>query len=66
MIPVAFPTNGFQEIARQVLSTRRLTRAHQSYFMTAALSSNSLSEDELATLDRLFHAVQRGLVRVVD
>lgn len=66
MIPVAFPANGFQEIARQVLSTRRLTRAHQSYFMNAALSSHCLNEDELATLDRLFDALQRGLVRVVD
>lgn len=64
--PVAFPSIGFQEIAQQVLTSRKLTRAHQSFFMTAALSSGQLNADEQAAVDRLFDAVQRGLVRVVD
>jgi len=64
--PINFPTNGLQEIARQILASRKLTRAHQSFFMTAALSAGQLNEDEQAALDRLFDGLQRGLIRVVD
>jgi len=59
-------THKLQELARQVLTSRKLTRAHQSFLMMAALSVGQLNDDEQALIDRLFDAVQRGLVRVVD
>lgn len=63
---LSFPQNHFQEIARQILTSRKLTRAHQSFFMTAALSVGQLNDDEQALINRVFDALQRGLVRVVD
>jgi|GEM_PF-1650710 len=65
-LQMALPLVDFQVMAQQVLQSRRITREHQSYFMTAALSASCLSDAEQATFNRLFEAVQHGLVRVVD
>ena len=63
---MALPIVDFQVMAQQVLRSRRITREHQSYFMSAALSAHCLSDAEQVTFNRLFEALQRGLIRVVD
>lgn len=63
---IVLPNLNFQDIAQQVFQSRKITRQHQNYFMSAALSSDQLSEAEQVVINRLFDAVQHGLIRVVD
>lgn len=45
--------------------TRRITRADQQCFMMAALST-AISYEEHTQINRVFDALQRGFLKVVD
>lgn len=60
------PQISFQEVAHQILATRRITRADQNRFMMAAFAKDALSRDEQLLVDQVFEALKRGLVKVVD
>lgn len=60
------PQTSFQQVANQILATRRITRADQNRFMMAALAKDSLSRDEQRLADQVFEALKRGLVKVVE
>jgi len=63
---VARPDLCIRDIAQQILRSRKITRADQSYFMQLAMAVNTLNEDDRIFVNRLFDALQGGRVRVVD
>ena len=60
LLPHALP-----ELFAQVTATGSITLADR-YGLMAALLEDSLSEEEYRIIDRLFHAVRRGRLKMVD
>lgn len=60
------PPSALRHIAGHILTSRRITRADQRTFMSAALSSSLLSGEDQELVDRVFDALRRGMVRVVE
>lgn len=61
-----YPQDGIDRIVEHIFSSRRITRADQQRFMSALLSRDSISSEDKSKIDRVFDALQRGLLRVVD
>ncbi|MBF2078897.1 MAG: hypothetical protein IGR76_10360 [Synechococcales cyanobacterium T60_A2020_003] len=59
------PSTSIEDIVNDVFSTRRITRLDQQRFMKVALST-TLSAADHALINRVFDALQRGILRVVD
>lgn len=59
------PSNGLSDLFAQVSSCGYLTRVDR-YGLMLALLNAPLSEEEQAAIDRLFYAVNRGRIRLVD
>lgn len=59
------PSISLQEIVNNVFNTRKITRLDQQRFMMAALSDTVTATDH-ALINRVFDALQRGALRVVD
>lgn len=55
-----------QQVVEQIFETRRITRAVQHVLMATVLSKTLLSYEEEALVDRVFEALRRGFLRVVD
>ncbi|EKQ69758.1 hypothetical protein OsccyDRAFT_2403 [Leptolyngbyaceae cyanobacterium JSC-12] len=55
----------FSELFAQASTTRKLTLADR-YGILAALCDNSMTSDEMQALDRLFYAIRKGYVQVVN
>ncbi|HEY9645489.1 MAG TPA: hypothetical protein V6C88_03915 [Chroococcidiopsis sp.] len=53
-------------IVERIFSTRRISRADQSTFMSSLLSKNALSDDELEQINKVFDGLRTGLIRVVE
>lgn len=53
------------ELFAQVIEKRQLTLKDR-YIIMKALLNNSLSQDEQILINRLLHAVRRGMLVVVD
>ncbi len=60
LLPHAMP-----ELFAQVTVTGRITVADR-YGLMAALLANPVSVEDCQTIDRLFHAVRRGKIKLVD
>jgi len=57
--------HAFSELFAQASTTRKLTVADR-YGILAALWDESLTEEEMQALDRLFYAIRKGYVQVVN
>ena len=65
MSPLMLLPGALSELFACISLTGNITLADR-YGLMAALLNDSLSEDELQSLDRLLHAVVRGRCRIVD
>jgi hypothetical protein len=63
---IVTPQASLQQVVDHILSTRRISRADQSRFMSIALGKSSLSIEEQRQVNRVFDALKQGLVKVVD
>lgn len=59
------PAISIQDVVNDVFNTRRITRWDQQRFMMAALSATITATDHVL-INRVFDALQRGVLRVVD
>jgi hypothetical protein len=59
-------TSSLKEVVDRIFSSHRITRSDQQLFMKSLLSQDNLSSYELEQIDRVFDALRRGLLRVVD
>lgn len=55
-----------EQVVEHIFASRRITRADQRRFMSALLSKDALSVKEQQHIDRVFDALRRGFLRVVD
>lgn len=55
-----------QEIVDQIFASRRITRIDQQKLMTSLLSRETLTLQEHEQIDKVFDALRRGVIRVVD
>jgi hypothetical protein len=53
-------------IIERIFSSRKITRADQKRFMSAMLSKGTLSGEDQTKVNRVFNALQQGLLKVVD
>jgi transcriptional regulator CtsR len=53
-------------IVERIFSSHKITRADQQRFMSAMLSRETLSGEDQKKINRVFDALQKGLLRVVD
>lgn len=60
------PQSDIAQVVEKIFSSRRITRADQHRFMATALSKVRLSPDDQIQVDRVFEALRRGLLKVVD
>lgn len=61
-----FHTDTLDQVIDRIFLSHRITRADQHRFMTTLLSRDSLSYEDQIKINRVFDALQRGLLRVVD
>ncbi len=55
-----------EQVVERIFTTHRITRADQQLFMNTLLSKDRLTSQEQQQIDRVFDALRRGLLRVVD
>lgn len=60
------PKPSIQQVVDHIFAARKITRADQRCLMAAAMSECSISSNERQLVDRVFAALQQGLLRVVD
>lgn len=58
--------SSFTEVIDRIFSTHRITRNDQQLLMKTLLAQDILSSYEREQIDRVFDALRRGLLRVVD
>ncbi|BAY31943.1 hypothetical protein NIES2107_38290 [Nostoc carneum NIES-2107] len=65
---ITAPTNQIQleAVFERILNIRRITRQDQQLLMSALLSKEDLNEQEMLQINKVFQAVQGGLIKVVD
>ena len=61
----SIPQRPIDEIVNQIFAVRRIDRGIQRQFMNALLSKATLNPQDQAHIQRVFDALQRGLLRVV-
>ncbi len=54
------------QVIERIFTSHRITRADQRRFMSALLSQTCISLEDQMKINRVFDALQRGLLRVVD
>ncbi|MDW8201137.1 MAG: hypothetical protein RML75_08010 [Cyanobacteriota bacterium SKYGB_h_bin112] len=65
MVEIRLLPNAMPELFAQVTSTGKITLADR-YGLMAALLEDEVSAEDCQTIDRLFHAVRRGRLKIVD
>lgn len=55
-----------EKVLEHIFAIRRITRQYQQLLMSALLSKDGLNEEEHQQISRVFDALQRGLLKVVD
>jgi hypothetical protein len=55
-----------EQIADRIITSGRITRADERFFMRAALSGNPLSAHEMGQIKRVVDRLHMGLLRVVE
>lgn len=53
-------------VVEQIFNNRRITRSDQHRLMNLLLSKDALSLEDQNQINRVFDALRRGLLRVVD
>ncbi|MGG6297442.1 hypothetical protein ACQ4M4_23860 [Leptolyngbya sp. AN02str] len=67
MTPSAYsPNDNLQQVANHILESRQISRADQRCFMSAALSDQSLTRDDQQMVERVFDALHRGMLKIID
>jgi hypothetical protein len=68
MTPVqtGLPKVSVEQIVERIFALRQIARTDQRLLMSAFLAQDSLSEKDHAEINRVFDALRRGLIRVVD
>lgn len=64
--PVNLPLPAIEQVVERIFETRQITRADQQMFMSALLSKDSLSLADQKHVDRVFEALRRGRLRVIN
>ncbi|MGM3305888.1 hypothetical protein ACSQ6I_07885 [Anabaena sp. WFMT] len=59
------PSN-LEEILERIFSNRRITRQDQHIMMSSLLEAEGLSEQNMREINKVFDALKRGLIKVVD
>ncbi|MBW4678617.1 MAG: hypothetical protein KME19_00695 [Microcoleus vaginatus WJT46-NPBG5] len=60
------PKISLDKIVERIMAFRQISRIDQRLLMSSLLSKDSLSEQEQSSINRVFDALQRGLLKVVD
>lgn len=55
-----------ETVLEHIFAIRRITRQDQHLLMSTLLSKEDLNEQERLQISRVFDALQRGLIKVVD
>jgi hypothetical protein len=55
-----------ETVLEHIFAIRRITRHDQQLLMSTLLSKEDLNEQERLQISRVFDALQRGLIKVVD
>ncbi|MBW4688096.1 MAG: hypothetical protein KME40_24140 [Komarekiella atlantica HA4396-MV6] len=55
-----------ETVLERVFTIRRITRQDQQLLMSTLLSKEGLNEEEQLQISRVFDALQKGLLKVVD
>lgn len=55
-----------EKVLEHIFAIRRITRQDQQLLMSTLLSKEDLNEQERLQISRVFDALQRGLIKVVD
>ncbi|GAX38644.1 hypothetical protein [Nodularia sp. NIES-3585] len=55
-----------EKLFKHIFSIGRITRYDQQLLMSALLSKEGLNEEDRRQISRVFDALQRGLLKVVD
>ncbi|AFZ25605.1 hypothetical protein Cylst_3457 [Cylindrospermum stagnale PCC 7417] len=53
-------------VLERIFAIRRITRRDQQLLMSALMSKKGLNENDQQQIGRVFDALQRGLIKVVD
>ncbi|MBK1986307.1 hypothetical protein A0J48_001855 [Sphaerospermopsis aphanizomenoides BCCUSP55] len=59
-------TNNLEPILERIFANRRITRQDQQIMMSSLLSKEGLSEENILQINKVFDALKRGLIKVVD
>lgn len=60
------PKISLDKIVERIMAFRQISRIDQRLLMSSLLSKDSLSEQDQSNINRVFDALQRGLLKVVD
>lgn len=60
------PQISLDKIVERIMAFRQISRIDQRLLMSSLLSKDSLSEQDQSNINRVFDALQRGLLKVVD
>jgi hypothetical protein len=55
-----------ETVLERIFTIRRITRRDQQLLMSTLLSKDGLNEHERLQISRVFDALQKGLLKVVD
>ncbi|WP_341526353.1 hypothetical protein WKK05_27925 [Nostoc sp. UHCC 0302] len=55
-----------EKVLERIFAVRRITRRDQQLLMSTLLSKEGLNEEDRLQISRVFDALQRGLLKVVD
>ncbi|WP_071189480.1 hypothetical protein [Trichormus sp. NMC-1] len=60
------PQSDLEAILERIFSNRRITRQDQSIMMYKLLHESDLSEHNMKQINKVFDALKRGIIKVVD
>jgi hypothetical protein len=67
MLTTATPSQmKLETVLEHIFAIRRITRQDQQLLMSELLSKEDLNEQDRLQISRVFDALQRGLIKVVD
>ena len=62
----SLPKVSVEQIVERIFAFRQITRTDQRLLMSVFVSNESLSETDHAHINRVFDALQKGWLKVVD
>ncbi|MFB2891560.1 hypothetical protein ACE1CI_01310 [Aerosakkonemataceae cyanobacterium BLCC-F50] len=62
----AQPKVSVESILERIFTVRQINRKDQNTLMAALLSKDSLSEKDQRQINKVYEAIQKGLIRIVD